>query len=186
MLNIIGQAADMEQLIPRHRLENRVLRCARESSVTVLLGVRQTGKTTVSRLISGKHREVQLFDLERAAGREALSTPELTLGECRGLVVIDEVHSASPPFSRSCGPCATTLTIRPGSCCSAVRRLTLFGACQRPWRDERCLSAFQGSHWMRWVGSSRTASGCSASARARRQRQSIPRGHMRRHWENHE
>jgi hypothetical protein len=82
----------MEQLIPRPRLSNQVLRCLKESPVTVLLGARQTGKTTLARLISEKNREVHFFDLERAAGRKALSTPELTLSECRGLVVIDEVQ----------------------------------------------------------------------------------------------
>ncbi len=82
----------MEQLLPRHRLQNQVIRCLKESPVTVLLGARQTGKTTLARLVSGKYEKIHVFDLERAAGREALSTPELTLGECRGLVVIDEVQ----------------------------------------------------------------------------------------------
>jgi len=82
----------MEQLIPRNRLEQQVLLCLKESPATVLLGARQTGKTTLARQISGKQKRVQFFDLERAAGREALSTPELALGEFRGLVVIDEIQ----------------------------------------------------------------------------------------------
>lgn len=82
----------MQQLIPRPRLARQVLRCLKESPVTVLLGARQTGKTTLARVISGKYPKVQFFDLEQAAGREALSTPELTLTESRGLVVIDEVQ----------------------------------------------------------------------------------------------
>lgn len=63
-----------------------------ESQVTVLLGARQTGKTTLARLVAEKYQEVHFFDLEQAAGRAALSTPELTLGDARGLVVIDEVQ----------------------------------------------------------------------------------------------
>jgi len=82
----------MKQILLRLRLENQVLRCLKESPVTVLLGARQTGKTTLARMITEKRHEVHFFDLERAAAREALSTPELTLGELRGLVVIDEVQ----------------------------------------------------------------------------------------------
>ena len=82
----------MQHLVPRPRLQQRISLSLRESPVTVLLGARQTGKTTLARTISGEHDQVEFFDLERAAGREALSTPELTLEECRGLVVIDEVQ----------------------------------------------------------------------------------------------
>jgi len=53
---------------------------------------RQTGKTTLARMVSDGVRPAHVFDLERAACREALSTPELTLGDCSGLVVIDEVQ----------------------------------------------------------------------------------------------
>jgi len=70
----------------------QVLQRLEESPVTVLLGARQTGKTTLARIITGKQNEIHFFDLERTASREALSTPELTLGDCRGLVVIDEVQ----------------------------------------------------------------------------------------------
>ena len=73
-------------------MEDQVLNCLSESPVTVLLGARQTGKTTLARIIAKKYPDVHYFDLERAASREALSTPELTLGACRGLVVIDEVQ----------------------------------------------------------------------------------------------
>ncbi len=61
--------------------------------MTVLLGARQTGKTTLARIIAKSHDPVTVFDLEEVAGREALSkTPELTLNACEGLVVIDEVQ----------------------------------------------------------------------------------------------
>src|SRR4030042_5626032 len=88
----------MQQLKPRPRLTRQTLLCLKESPVTVLLGARQTGKTTLARMISEKYHKVHLFDLERAAGREALSTPELTLGECHGLVVIDEVQRMPSVF----------------------------------------------------------------------------------------
>ena len=82
----------MGQLYPRRRLKKQVRLCLKEAPATVLLGARQTGKTTLARMLAGKNRSVRFFDLETSAGREALSTPELTLGECRGLVVIDEIQ----------------------------------------------------------------------------------------------
>jgi len=88
----------MQQLIPRPRLTRQTLRYLKESPVTVLLGARQTGKTTLARMVSEKYRKVHFFNLERAAGRQALSTPELTLGECHGLVVIDEVQRIPSVF----------------------------------------------------------------------------------------
>lgn len=92
MLNIVIYSDDMQQLIPRPRLTRTILRSLKESPVTVLLGARQTGKTTLARMVSEKYRKLHIFDLERAAGREALSTPELTLADCEGLVIIDEVQ----------------------------------------------------------------------------------------------
>jgi uncharacterized protein len=63
-----------------------------ESPVTVLLGARQTGKTTLARMVAEETNPVHFFDLEQAAGRAAMGTPELTLGEAKGLVVIDEIQ----------------------------------------------------------------------------------------------
>jgi uncharacterized protein len=82
----------MQQLIPRPRLMRQIQQSMSESPVTVLLGARQTGKTTLARLVSEQYNELHFFDLEQAAGRAALSTPELTLGDAQGLVVIDEVQ----------------------------------------------------------------------------------------------
>lgn len=63
-----------------------------EFPVTALLGARQTGKTTLARMVAREHPQVTFFDLEQATARAALRTPETTLGECRGLVVLDEVQ----------------------------------------------------------------------------------------------
>jgi uncharacterized protein len=82
----------MQQLLPRRRLLSALRLSLREAPVTVLLGARQTGKTTLARLALGGRRQVHFFDLERAASLRALATPEMTLEECRGLVVIDEVQ----------------------------------------------------------------------------------------------
>ena len=78
--------------IQRLRLENQVRQCIEESPATVLLGARQTGKTTLAQHLVKDLPNVHFFDLERAAARAALSTPELTLGELTGTIIIDEVQ----------------------------------------------------------------------------------------------
>ncbi|MDD4019889.1 MAG: ATP-binding protein, partial [Kiritimatiellae bacterium] len=86
-------------MIQRKRLlEELALRIA-ESPVTVLLGARQVGKTTLARLFCGGRKEVAWFDLETAAGLESLrALPEKTLGGKRGLVVLDEVQRMPEMF----------------------------------------------------------------------------------------
>lgn len=84
-------------LINRPRLLEQILLFIEESPVTVLLGARQAGKTTIAQMAARAIREntgseVHLFDLERAPSRAALSTPEVTLDPLRGLIVIDEIQ----------------------------------------------------------------------------------------------
>ena len=85
------------KLIPRLRLMNQVIQYFDEAPVTVLLGARQTGKTTLAHVATEIYEKqagesVHFFDLERAASRAALATPELTLEPLHGLVVIDEIQ----------------------------------------------------------------------------------------------
>lgn len=85
------------KLIPRSRLLKQVLQFLDESPVTVLLGARQTGKTTLAQMVAdifenNNEAAVHHFDLERAALRAALATPEITLEPLQGLVVIDEIQ----------------------------------------------------------------------------------------------
>lgn len=84
-------------IIDRPGLISQVLQALEEAPITVLLGARQTGKTTLSQMVIEKyvkdsHSEVHLFDLERAASRAALTTPEVTLESLHGLIVIDEIQ----------------------------------------------------------------------------------------------
>ncbi|MFO1351559.1 MAG: ATP-binding protein [Gammaproteobacteria bacterium] len=89
------------QQIPRLKLVDEIERCLRESPVTALLGARQVGKTTLARQVAKRQETVTVFDLERATGRAALEhTPELTLADCTGLVVIDEVQRMPQLFER--------------------------------------------------------------------------------------
>lgn len=79
--------------ISRQALETKLQDYLRKSPIVVLLGARQTGKTTLARHFTESLDKVHYFDLERTADRAALSvTPELTLSALRGTVVIDEIQ----------------------------------------------------------------------------------------------
>jgi uncharacterized protein len=80
-------------LIERRRLlDELAVRCA-EAPVTVLLGARQVGKTTLARMFCRRREDVAWYDLETSSGMESLrAMPEKTLGGKRGLVVLDEVQ----------------------------------------------------------------------------------------------
>jgi hypothetical protein len=67
--------------------------------VTVLLGPRQCGKTTLAEQFAPRRSRVHLFDLEKASDRERLRQPELALSRLRGLVVIDEVQRKPELFT---------------------------------------------------------------------------------------
>lgn len=83
----------MQEHISRKRLLERIKRYLTVSPVTVLLGARQVGKTTLARQIAEGYDQVTFYDLERAASRQPLEvTPEATLSDATGLVVVDEVQ----------------------------------------------------------------------------------------------
>jgi hypothetical protein len=79
--------------VARRRLVEAVSTALAESPVTVLLGARQVGKTTLARQVATGRDDVAWFDLETTSGWQALEAfPERTLAEKRGLVVIDEAQ----------------------------------------------------------------------------------------------
>lgn len=81
------------KVVERKRLLSELATRVAESPVTVLLGARQVGKTTLARLFTTGRADVSWFDLETNADREALTAlPEKTLGTRQGLVVIDEAQ----------------------------------------------------------------------------------------------
>lgn len=81
------------RLIHRKSLLDEVSTRVGESPVTVLLGARQVGKTTLARMLVKQRSDVTWYDLETTAGLESLrAMPEKTLGALRGLVVIDEAQ----------------------------------------------------------------------------------------------
>lgn len=85
-------------LIPRPQAIRRIAQSFHAHPAVALVGPRQCGKTTLAEAF-GKDRQakdreasVNWFDLERAADRRRLQTPEQTLSHLTGLVVIDEVQ----------------------------------------------------------------------------------------------
>jgi uncharacterized protein len=78
-------------MILRTRLLNRIKSALRRSPAVSLLGPRQSGKTTLARMLLASDSE-NYFDLERPTSLRRLEDPETSLGELRGLVVIDEVQ----------------------------------------------------------------------------------------------
>ena len=101
LLNIGMHSSNMKQrkpkLVKRSRLLGKILEYLDEAPITVLLGARQTGKTTLAKMVADEVRKysaeaVHFFDLERPASQMALSTPEITLEPLNGLVIIDEIQ----------------------------------------------------------------------------------------------
>jgi predicted AAA+ superfamily ATPase len=78
-------------MIPRTRLLSSLKSALRRSPAVSLLGPRQSGKTTLARMLLAPDSE-NYFDLERPTSLRRLDDPETSLGELRGLVVIDEVQ----------------------------------------------------------------------------------------------
>jgi predicted AAA+ superfamily ATPase len=76
----------------------RVRALLRESPVVALLGPRQSGKTTLARIIMSAGALGERFDLEDPRDARRLANPMTALEMLRGLVVIDEVQRAPELF----------------------------------------------------------------------------------------
>lgn len=70
----------------------------KRSPVVALLGPRQCGKTTLTRIFGGG-KEVLYFDLESQPDLRRLQNPEIILGSSRGLVILDEIQRMPELFS---------------------------------------------------------------------------------------
>jgi len=86
----------MQQIL-RQELLSEITRKLKNSPVVAILGARQVGKTTLARQViasrGDKNGPKTFFDLEKTSDRDALSTrAQDLLGQCEGLVVIDEVQ----------------------------------------------------------------------------------------------
>ena len=88
----------MIMLLKRQRLFESIERSLSQAPVTALLGPRQCGKTTISRMVS-KGKEALYFDLEDPIDFLRLSgSPKITLEQVKGLIIIDEIQRAPQLF----------------------------------------------------------------------------------------
>jgi uncharacterized protein len=79
-------------LLQRNDLEKQIVDSLESSPITILLGPRQCGKTTIARLIAEK-RKSYFFDLENPSESAGLhQSPMLTLESLEGLIVLDEIQ----------------------------------------------------------------------------------------------
>ena len=78
-------------ILPRMHTEARLRKALEQSPVTVVLGPRQCGKTTLARQIHNE-RQSHYFDLEDPDDLLRLTNPKLALEPLEGLVVIDEIQ----------------------------------------------------------------------------------------------
>jgi predicted AAA+ superfamily ATPase len=79
-------------MILRTRLQAKIQHFLSDSPITALLGPRQCGKTTISRLVAENQKAV-FFDLENPVDFQQLSaSPMITLQSLKGLVIIDEIQ----------------------------------------------------------------------------------------------
>ena len=85
-------------MLERAKYLHRIGQATVRSPVTALLGPRQCGKTTIARTFAAT-REATFFDLESEVDLRRLANPEMVLGACRGLVVLDEIQRAPNLFN---------------------------------------------------------------------------------------
>jgi uncharacterized protein len=78
-------------MVDRLKLMADIRSALKRSRVVALVGPRQSGKTTVARILVDP-TSPRYFDLEDPVGLSRLSEPMVELEPLRGVVVIDEVH----------------------------------------------------------------------------------------------
>ena len=81
-------------MIDRPIERGALLRLMESFRVTVMLGPRQCGKTTLAKTFSADH----FFDLENPRDAAMLAEPQLALEALSGLIVIDEIQRAPELF----------------------------------------------------------------------------------------
>ena len=87
-------------MIDRQQEIKRLNKLLRNHPVVGIIGARQVGKTTLSRmLVSDIKRPVSYYDLENPEDLARLSDPMLALKGQKGLVVIDEIQRYPDLFS---------------------------------------------------------------------------------------
>jgi uncharacterized protein len=79
-------------MLPRPELEIKIEKAINRSVITAILGPRQCGKTTISRIIGEKYNSA-FYDLEDPVSVQALrQSPMQTLNVHKGVVILDEIQ----------------------------------------------------------------------------------------------
>jgi len=78
-------------MIERPIFLQRLRTALARSPITALIGPRQSGKTTLARMLV-QDQASTFFDLEAPSGRQRLQNPEYALEPLRGVVVLDEIQ----------------------------------------------------------------------------------------------
>jgi uncharacterized protein len=87
-------------MIDRPQEIKRLKKLLRSNPIVGIIGARQVGKTTLSRLLTADiKRPVSYYDLENPEDLARLSDPMLSLKEQKGLIVIDEIQRYPDLFS---------------------------------------------------------------------------------------
>jgi predicted AAA+ superfamily ATPase len=84
-------------MIPRLRYLDAINKALSRSKITVLLGPRQCGKTTLAREIA-KSKASVFLDMESPLDRSKLQNPEMYLESLSGLIIIDEIQQMPELF----------------------------------------------------------------------------------------
>lgn len=84
-------------MIKRHEIFKRLERSLKQNAVTALLGPRQSGKTTLARLLASSYKS-HYFDLKSPVDMAHLENPLRALERLKGIVVIDEIQRRADLF----------------------------------------------------------------------------------------
>lgn len=81
-------------LIKRTQLFKNLTKSLKQFKITILIGPRQTGKTTLAKefIKTYKKNNIHFYDLEDPTDFDLLDNPKLTLEPLEGIIVIDEVQ----------------------------------------------------------------------------------------------
>ncbi len=80
-------------LVERPDYQTAAIESLHRNGVTAILGPRQSGKSTLARMIAEGIENVHWFDLDIAADEEVLSSsPRQVLSNLKGLIVLDEIQ----------------------------------------------------------------------------------------------
>ena len=82
----------MQKLVSRPTAVSRISAAFSVHPAAALVGPRQCGKTTLSKMFAGPGPDVTYFDMEDELDRRKLQIPKQTLGRLTGMVVFDEIQ----------------------------------------------------------------------------------------------